>query len=146
MTTASTTAAAASTVSSHCHSMTIRHQAGGLGLRAAATPRTASASAPGTIGALLRAASRRLPAHGTGSAPPTESANAVIALSTSDCCAWPTASAARPARRPGERLGQLPGGRRGDAGAQVDGVALGLLRGGVLPRRPARGGLGELGL
>ena len=70
--------------------------------RPAATPRTASASACGTMPALRRAASRRLAAQGLGSAPPTESANAVIALSTSDCCAWP------------RRLGRLAG-RRGPA-------------------------------
>jgi hypothetical protein len=93
ITTASAAPAIAPAVSSHCQNVTSRHQAGGRDRRAAATERTASASACGTMPALPRAASRRLAAHGLGSAPPTESANAVIALSTSDCCACPAASA-----------------------------------------------------
>ena len=55
--------------------------------------------------ALHRAASRRPPDHGSGRPLPTVSANAVIALSTSDCCAWPVAvPAATPAAR-SERIG-----------------------------------------
>jgi len=87
ITTESTTPATASTVSSHCQTVTSRHEAGGPDLTTAAC--TAPASACGTMPALQRAASRRLPAHGSGRPLPTESANAVIALSTSDCCAWP---------------------------------------------------------
>jgi hypothetical protein len=87
----------ASTVSSHCQAVISRHQAGTEDPPGTAR-RTASASAPGKRPALSLAASRREVSHGSGRPSPIASANAVMALSTSDWGACPAARSARSAR------------------------------------------------
>ena len=94
---------------SPCHAAISRHHS-----RTAARPgsgrRMAWASAGGTSSARDRAARRTAPGHGSGSRPPTASAKAVMAVSTSDCGAYVPRGASSPFRTPFSGLRPDPWG------------------------------------